>query len=366
MAVAQRLFPRPLGPHCGNCRLLGACGGERNDDACSPRLEFTGPGGPHALHPLHPDFEIAFDAVGGHEFDDLELRPQRQRIEFRPHLPQIRWLASHRGETIDPLRFPALGIRLKEVFRDGRIRSAEEVRAYTGIAPEVALVLLLHGEDELLERFTEHDAAVAGVGVAGYALVTSPSFSMWEPRRRPNNLLSLRRSLLDCVRLQEAGASVCPRVAWANERDAERLAEWVTANSVDLVSLDLMTYGPRSFDRSVALLARFDELTGHKLCFLIDGIRARRRIEAIYLATAPGRITVSDATMARPAPVASPIDLGRTSLVARAAVVERACRHAHRAVAQQEASSHEMFVAQLANHRGLGELVAPDHRSDAA
>ena len=240
----------------------------------------------------------------------------------------------------------------------GRVRTAAEVRAQTGLAEDVAIVLLLHGDDELLESFqTAH--LTTQIAAARYALVTAPSFSLWEPQRRPDNLLSLRRSLLSYQDLQASGVTACPRVGWVEPRDGERLAAWVTHHRLRLVSLDLMTYDGPSFDRAVAGLACFDELTGQQLHYLVDGVRARAKIEALYLAAAPDRVAISSATMAMPA---SEIESGRPdSFRARAMCITQRCVAAARAVEEAHASSVEEFLSST-----LGESPSDSNRQPAA
>jgi hypothetical protein len=204
--------------------------------------------------------------------------------------------------------------------------------------------LILHGRDELLERLAAGGRPLLGqIANAEYALVLPPSFSLWEPRRRPDNLLSLRRSILWFQALQELGSNTVPRIGWVEPTDAERWAAWSNANpEVTAVSLDLMTYGHASFERAIALLAVFDELTGGRLHYLVNGVRAIRRIARLYQAAASTRVTVSDATLVR-APAA-----GRSNFAARTAEIEERCAHADRLVtAVEDGESVEEFLTKV-------------------
>jgi hypothetical protein len=353
---AERLFPRPFGPHCGPCPLLGVCGAERTDNACSATLDLGGDGGPFLLHPLRTDFDEHFDRVGGPGFDDVLGRPVAAPV-LASYLPQVKWLVRLRRENLTAAEVPVVAVRLKEVFRGGRIRSADELRAQTGLAPDVAIVLLLHGEDDLLERLAAADLAVQ-IGAGGYVFVTAPSFSLWEPRRRPDNLLSLRRSLLYYAELQAAGAIVCPRVGWVEAHDVERLASWVNRHDLLLVSLDLMTYDGPSFNRTVGGLAQFDEMTGRSCRYLIDGVRAQRKIEELYLAVEPARVSVSSATMAVPPPKVDGIRID--TLLARAASISARCDAAARTVESAQDSTVDQFIrSTLAETGHAGRHVPP-------
>jgi hypothetical protein len=340
----ERLFPRPLGAHCGHCDLLELCGAERTDNACTPRLDFTGPGGPFAIHPLRTDFEEHFRRVGGAGFDDIVGKPI-ESPGLSSHLPQVRWLTDLCTEDVSAAGYSAVGVRLKEVFRGGRLRTADELRAKTGLREDIAIVLLLHGKDALLEALEERGLS-SEIAQAGYALVTAPSFSLWEPQRRPDNLMSLRRSLLAYAELLRRGVPVCPRVGWVESRDVERLAGWANHHGLSLVSLDLMTYAGRSFDHAVTGLASFDELTCQRLRYLVDGVRSRARIEALYFAAARDRITISSATMA------PPISGGavNNTFLARADLITAVCAAASRNVAAANTSTVDEFISQALQH----------------
>ncbi len=354
MSQNLRLFPRPLGPHCGACRLLSACGSGRTDNACPPTLDLGTSAGPFQIHPLRTDFDEQLDAIGGVDFDDIIGRPL-PRLPLPAYLPQARWRERLVDERLTGDDFPLISIRVKDVFRGGRIRSASEVREKLGLAADVGVVLLLHGQDELLERLDAVNRSVE-IAAAGYALVTPPSFSLWEPRRRPNNLMSLRRSFLYYAEVLAAGGIACPRVGWVEALDAERLAKWVNEHAVSLVSLDLMTYGDRSFARVVSGLAHFDELTGQRVHYLVDGVASITRVAVLYLATASERLTVSSATMAPPA-----AKLGGTKTFrARVAVFSSHCAQARIAAAEADASSVEEFVARTlsTSRRGQRGFVA--------
>lgn len=346
MVEPLRLFPRPQGPNCPPCPLLSVCGSDRTDNACVEAFAPAGPAGHFALHPLRTDFDEHFARVGGATFDDIGGVPATLPL-LREYLPQVKWLRRLRAEKLNAAAVPAVGVRIKEVFRGGRVRSAAELRAQVGLADDVAVVLLLHGEDALLERLWEADVADE-IAAGDYALVTPPSFSLWEPRRRPDNLLSLRRSLVYYDDLVKAGANVCLRVGFVERRDVERLAEWTNRYGIGLVSLDLMTYQARSFDRAIGFLAVFDKASGQRCHFLADGVRAQRKIEALYLAAAPERVTVSNAT-STPPPEST--DAASRTLVGRSQLTRRRCQQARVAVAAAHASSVEHFIDTVVRDR---------------
>jgi hypothetical protein len=281
------------------------------------------PPGLEALHPGRDDFEAVFRRVGGVGFDDIVAYPIDE-IPLGANFPQIRWRTKL---CIGVRDLPLVGVRLSEVTLRGRVRSADELREHTSLSAETQVVLLLFDHDELLERLADRwEQSVAEIAAGGYALVLPPSFSLWERGRRPDNLLSLRRSKLALARLQDAGVNAIARVGWVEMRDVERLAEWVLANpAVETVALDLMTYKEKSFDHAVSLLSQFDRLTGERLRYIINGVLAASKIVALYLAVAPDRITVTEATVAR-----VPTSPNARSFAARYAELQAACSEARR------------------------------------
>jgi hypothetical protein len=331
-----RLFD-PVGPHCLSCRLLPVCGSELNDYACAPKLDFSAMS-QFQLHPLRPDFDKQIDAVGGVLFDDISghlLAP----VSLPAYLPQGRWRPAESVGSISSTEFPLIGIRLHDVFRNGEIRTTHEVREKLGLGDDTCIVLLLHGHDELLERFGS-GAHATEIAAAGYALVTSPSYSLWEPQRRPDNLVSLRRSLQSYAELASAGANVCLRVGWVEPIDVERLAAWVNEWDIELVSLDLMTYSDVSFARAMGGLVYFDALTDGNVHYLVDGVSAWNRIAHVYLATGVDRVTVSNATLAPPASKLG----GAQSFRRRTAFFNQRCTEAAAAVQRASSSTVEEFI----------------------
>jgi hypothetical protein len=150
-------------------------------------IEYSEP--PCIFKLTHVIFEHVFERVDGIGVTDIAASPQPP-VEFGPYLPQVAWDSGLRPERVAP---PHVGVRIDEVMRYGRVRSAAELRSHLGLKPSTRVTLLLFAHDVELEAFADGGQAYLDQIAAGrYCAVTAPSYSLWMPRRRPDNLLSLR------------------------------------------------------------------------------------------------------------------------------------------------------------------------------
>lgn len=301
----------------------------RTEQACPPTFRADARAGIEALHPMRCDFDVSFDVVGGVGFDDVVALPQAP-MTWSSYLPQISWNGSLRNQGIAA---PRLGIKIGDVMRHGRIRTAEEVREHMGIPEATEIVLLLFDRDDVLEQFADGaDSFLRQAAEGRYVTVAAPSYSLWTPQRRPDNLLSLRRSMLFFREFQALGAQVLPRVGWVERIDMERFAEWINTNpGVSHVAIDLMTYRGEDFSRHIGLMVEFDALTHERLHYLVNGVGATNHIAALYFASSTTRVTVTDATM-RKAPRIGPNGRRQNGYRARVGWAEARCGEASRHV----------------------------------
>jgi hypothetical protein len=205
----------------------------------------------------------------------------------------------------DQLRESVYGIRPQVVIGRGRrrVRTAAEIRELVGIAEEQKLILIAFDDDDVLELLSS-PVAVMQVMRAKFDAVVVPSYSFWEPRPPPDFMYSAKRSLHYFEALQSCGVPAIVRVGWIHPADVERIAEWVVANPVvRTVALDLQTYKAESFARQIDGLARFDELTGGGLRYLINGPTIVPKCAAVYGAVEPARVCMTNSR-----PVAAPGD----------------------------------------------------------
>jgi hypothetical protein len=281
------------GPLCTHCPWRNDCGAMLGDRSCRATWKSKAWGGRQALHPAFRITAEFLADVGGPSFDGVAARPE-QVLALPQYMSLIRMRRGLRGQ----LRNPVYGISAGEVIgARSRPLSAEAVRELVGLEPDQLLVLLLFGKDKFLERLWNHrHQFLPELADAGFDLIVAPSYSLWEPRPRPEHLYALKRSLLVFEALQALGASVIPRVAWSVAKDADRLASWSAARpSLSHVGVDLTTYrGDRAYDDQLKLLERFDRLSGARLSYLVNGPSRLDRVQALYEAVSCERIHIAN------------------------------------------------------------------------
>lgn len=263
------------------------------DKACRARWKSKAWGGQQSLHPAFRITAEFLASVGGPGFENVAARPLRV-----PPLPQYMSLIRMRRDLRGQLRNPVYGISAGEVIgMRSKPLSAQAVRELVGLKPDQLLVLLLFGKDKFLERLWNHrHRFLPELARGGFDLIVAPSSSLWEPRPRPEHLYALKRSLLVFETLQELGAPAIPRVAWSVVRDAERLASWAVDNpALSHVGIDLTTYcGARAYAGQLELLERFDQLSGARLTYLVNGPSRLDRIQGLFEAVPPERIHIAN------------------------------------------------------------------------
>jgi len=286
------LFSSP-GPLCEQCRLREPCGAAYTDKACGLGWGARKLGGRQVLHPSFPITHDFIAKLGGVDFSRVVARPLVVP-KLPPYIAQVRMRKALRGELHEPFYAVTAG---QVVGKRRRPLTAAQVRECVGLRDEQRLVLLLFGQDLYLERLWNNAASfLPEIAAAGFDLIIAPSYSAWEPRPRPELLVAAKRSLLVFERLQELGANAVPRMVWTIPHDAERWARWVERNPcVTHAALDLTTYrGDASFDEQLSLLVHFDQLTGRKLNFLVNGPSTLGRITSLFAGVSVERVQLTN------------------------------------------------------------------------
>lgn len=249
------------------------------------------------MHPRHPEalkHMEALDFFRLESFKTLDLPIPA----LPPYLPQIRFKRALKGHLIEGI----YGIRAKGVVGKRHVRSAAEVRKELGLSATQLLVVLLFDEDEIIERLYEDPDRVKALAAAGYDLVVSASFSVWNPRPRLHTLRNLWRSIDLCIALQKMGVPTIPRLDWQIEHDVERWIEWIEMNpTIRMIGLDAMTCATNGWDEILEGLALLDESTGKRLRFLINGPSVESRWAELFSIVEAERLTLTEA-----GPIAAP------------------------------------------------------------
>jgi hypothetical protein len=164
------------------------------------------------------------------------------------------------------------------------VLAADDLREMLDMSPDQRLALTLFGADPLMEiLWARRRTIVPQIAEAGYDIVAPPSFSARINHPPAEFLYNLKRSLVFFSMLQWAGVPTLPRLAWLCEGDVERVAEWCNAQPrLQMVALDLAVKQPEEWVRQVALLQRFDSLTGKRLRFLVHGPSAPGRLDELF------------------------------------------------------------------------------------
>jgi Domain of unknown function (DUF4417) len=313
-ASQARLFDEP-GPLCWGCPYGELCGAQLTAHAC--RAEIT-----HELD-YHPRSPITLTYIekelrSSLAFEDVRAKPAS--LPSRPpFVAQVRLRSAFRGH----LHASVYGLRADQVVcvtrRGLHVRTAEDVRHALDLGRSQRLVVLFFTHDALLESYWSRRAPLAQkLAQAGFDLVASPSYSTYTPRPRTEHLIELRRSLLFFEALQDAGVVALPRLGWVVPQDAARLARWANRQeALTTLGVDMQTLRARaSWQAELALLAAFDEETGGRLNYLINGPGTRERLRAIgrFLGV---RSTITHARSVGPAAATLPAAADRLARFAR-------------------------------------------------
>jgi hypothetical protein len=274
----QLVLDVDLRHYCGACPLEVVCGG-RDLLPCQPRFGDPGYGGPNVLHPARPDLGDYLDEVGGGDLGDVEVRPQE--LPVPPVLtPRVRARRALRGQL--DRDFYAVGPDQVVVGRRS-VLAADDLREMLDLRPDQRLALTLFGADPTMEiLWAGRRRIITEIAEAGYDLVAPPSFSARINHPPAEFVYNLKRSLVYFSMLQWAGVPAVPRLAWLCEGDVDRVATWCAAQThLQMVALDLAVKQREEWVRQVALLRRFDLVTGGRLRFLIHGPAVGHRIEEL-------------------------------------------------------------------------------------
>jgi Domain of unknown function (DUF4417) len=341
-----RLFDSLAGALCDGCPWIDVCGAAGSKDACRSIARTAQDCGPSALHPSDPATRRYLRSVNGPCFDTVFARPVAV-ADLPRYLPQLRTRSALTGALDESV----YGVRADVVIgQRPNALSVAELKALVGLRGTQHLVLLLFGQDRVLERlWADSLALLPQIAEAGFDLIVAPSFSTWTPRPRTEHLYNLKRSLVVFQALQQLGAPTLPRVAWVTQYDIRRWATWLDANpAVERVGLDWMTYrSDKDWRSQIEGLGLLDRLTGRRLTYLINGPTKSSRYADIFVKIGPRRVCVTSSTLAPP-PTADRSTFQDRCAAQRRVVAEGEQIARHRTGAEHSSSTGRMRRARPA------------------
>jgi hypothetical protein len=295
MNEPQLMMDLGEGAYCSGCILRDYCGEKDGPRACQPLFGHAAYGGVNVVHRVRPDFEDYFAEIGGPGFADVSARPSEL-----PQFPLTTPRLCPRREFDGHLRRSFYAVGTDEAIISRRqVLGADEMREIVGLWSDQRLALMLFGKEQHLETIWPRRREIVNeIAECGYDFVAPPSYSALFNHPPSEAILNLKRSLLFYELLQDRGVPTAPRLAWLSEFDVQRAANWCEENpAVGFVVLDLAIKHQLEWERQLALLCRFDELTGRRLEYLIHGPHAERRLVELFVVLGERlRLTGSRAT----------------------------------------------------------------------
>lgn len=175
--------------------------------------------------------------VGGLHFEDVVAAPSNLP-RFPPYIPQV-----GRGLQLPPYPIYAVACDLvKDDLLNGR--PLQNLRARFGIPPSSHVLLINFAKDAIVERmWAAQRNVVASIAASSLDAVIAPNYSVYWTEPRMEQLINMKRSLVNFAQLQAQGVPAIPHIYWRRQQDLQRWAEWLHANpSVSVISVNLQTF----------------------------------------------------------------------------------------------------------------------------
>jgi hypothetical protein len=167
---------------------------------------------------------------------------------------------------------------VKHDLLDGR--PLQNLRARFGIPASSQVLLINFAKDAVVERlWTAQRNVVASIAASRLDAVIGPNYSVFWTEPRMEQLINMKRSLVNFAQLQAQGVPAIPHIYWRREEDLQRWAEWIRANPcLNAISVNLQTFKSPDEWKSVlrGLKWLVDALPPHMLFVLAGKARAQR------------------------------------------------------------------------------------------
>lgn len=191
---------------------------------------------------------------------------------------------------------------LKETLhpKTGQVRN--NIRQHIGVPDNAKLIILPHGDDDVLELHWQNSVAIAtALQKQNIYAYIPPNFSQWDNQPLRERDLNIKRSFVVGETMDAHGIPVVPHLYWKRNcpEDLERLATLINRTpSLHTVASNFQTFEePSLWQKMVADLARLVLLLHRPVHFLIIGPTEPPRIQKIVEATM-GRVTIINSAVA--------------------------------------------------------------------
>jgi hypothetical protein len=178
----------------------------------------------------NPHFRQRVQEIGGLVLDRVSIERKPQGPVLPDHVPHL----FHASGRKEPLVVPAVAVKLAQLFdkRTGvpRFASRKALLRRFMIADAASIVVTGVDDDPMIERWwaigqKARRQVIATLCEMGVAIATTPNFSVSVNWPRPGDLAAMKRILLCCAEIMEAGLPAALHVNGRTPRDFERWAE---------------------------------------------------------------------------------------------------------------------------------------------
>jgi|GEM_PF-4801052 len=278
-----------LARFCGSCSA--DCGATYVDE----------PGIWDLVTPLNPQIPELLRGVGG-----LDLTTPGTSVDLTGLPSSVDLVTPNRRSVAEGQ--PVYAVSPAALFRRrlGRngatLTVVRDVRRRLGLDSTAKLLLTGNALDELLQWWWYNSpVAVEAVRANRFDWVLSPNYSVYGVRCPLEWAYNLKRSILGCAYLRDAGQNAVPTLMLPNRFFRLRVEEWLWDNpQVNCIATNLqMMQDDGEFQAALDGVARLDEDLGHRIHFIITGPTTQERIALVRRQLAHVTV-VSSATLNGP------------------------------------------------------------------
>lgn len=197
-----------------------------------------------------------------------------------PYIPEI----GHGGGKLFSSTSPAyVAVALEDFITSSGSGMKQDLRSVLKIPSEAKIIALLHGNDEVLDKYYRHENMIlSGLAEEDIHACVAPNFSVWDVRSIEEQNVNLKRSLVSYDRMNKLGIPSIPHFYWklGYSEDIIRTARWLNLRpSIESVAFSFQTYSPEQvWLRVISEFKQLVALIGRAIHFIIIGVADTFRI----------------------------------------------------------------------------------------